>query len=253
MTSPSTTARCAPTARLGGEPPKGLRRPSQGTAHRHTTRVPAALPGPPGQGQRGQRDAALQERSLAHRGRPPAQRPVRLAPGQGPRRAYPDPRRRTHPPADDRPHTELSAPERLRIVHDVSRNHMERKTGFEPATLTLARWCFPSLGSDLVPRRDVPSTQSTQSGPVVERSTINRDPRRHILLCSSERWAMESTARTVGDGDGHWSWARPNRGVPVLERERILRLFTSPRLRWPIGTPVPPSGRFDDRRRRGLE
>ena len=36
---------------------------------------------------------------------------------------------------------------------------MERKTGFEPATLTLARWCFSSRGSALLPCRGVLSTQ----------------------------------------------------------------------------------------------
>ena len=32
---------------------------------------------------------------------------------------------------------------------------MERKTGFEPATLTLARWCFSSGQSTLIPRSAV--------------------------------------------------------------------------------------------------
>ena len=36
---------------------------------------------------------------------------------------------------------------------------MEWKTGLEPSTLTLARWCFPSGWSALLPGRAVPSTQ----------------------------------------------------------------------------------------------
>jgi hypothetical protein len=71
---------------------------------------------------------------------------------------------------------------------------MERKTGFEPATPLLARWCDPSRMSIPLPWTAVPSTEfppnPSEVDPVVQRSTTEyHRPRRSIASnARAESW-----------------------------------------------------------------
>jgi transposase InsO family protein len=115
--------RGAPPSLTGpAHPTEGLRGPHQSTARQATLQGPAALPGTPGQGERRQRDAALQEPALPHRGGSQVQRAQGADPGQGPRRADLDPRRRGPQAPHAGPEAHLPAPRGLKIVHDVSRD-----------------------------------------------------------------------------------------------------------------------------------
>ena len=145
-------------------PRRRLPRPTQSHPRRQP---PDPLPRPPRPRQPRQRLTARRRRPAPHRPRPPPprnphhhahRRPRRPRHPRHHRRDHPQPHHRPHPPLPRHRTTHRRTTTTLRTpknetsrtlnagsaVRDVSRHHMERTTGFEPATLTLARSWFSS-------------------------------------------------------------------------------------------------------------